>query len=432
MTTIKEPPRLLDDDQALPELKTVLRSADDDDPTPLQLAELGERLADIDPDRVPTLPALVATPLRKPNRTKWIALAAAVACLAIGSATVLMVASDRWGDDDEEMATLRLEPVNEGTNPPVSREAPLTQPAPPVPSVPPAPPFHQGERILRESPRQATTMASFDDVLDAYRSGDFDEARRLAQQRAASTNYEDERRKALSLDHRIGRFAKAWSRASWSQTRHKMNNLESALRLDRQISGGHYAPQIRSLLKQTYLDNADRTWRAKQFASSCQSGLRALKLDKTDSKARSAIKRCETKAREFYNVGQKLASNDLSRAKSYWRKVLNMVSRTNPYYGKAYSALNDAARSEDNVVEAGSKSASTSEALQQAKAAVLRGDQAGCIKALKGAPRTGGVVRTLWYCYYMSGNMEQACNLGKSYERFLNQHQKRAIMARCR
>lgn len=86
----------------------------------------------------------------------------------------------------------------------------------------------------------------------------------------------------------------------------------------------------------------------------------------------------------------------------------------------------------DHPIKKQAPTGSGTTALEQAKQAVLRGDQAGCIRALQGAPRTGSVVRALWYCYYNSGNIPQACNLGKSYERFLNPHQKQAVMARCR
>ena len=71
-------------------------------------------------------------------------------------------------------------------------------------------------------------------------------------------------------------------------------------------------------------------------------------------------------------------------------------------------------------------------ALERAKAAVIRGDQRGCINALENEPRTGSVVRALWYCYYNSGNIANACRLGLHYNQLLNSHQKQAVMARCR
>jgi len=71
-------------------------------------------------------------------------------------------------------------------------------------------------------------------------------------------------------------------------------------------------------------------------------------------------------------------------------------------------------------------------ALDLAKQAVISGDQMGCIRALQGAPKTGMVVRMLWYCYYNGGNIAQACAIGREYERHLNSHQKQAVLARCR
>ena len=63
---------------------------------------------------------------------------------------------------------------------------------------------------------------------------------------------------------------------------------------------------------------------------------------------------------------------------------------------------------------------------------MLRGDQAGCIRALQGAPKTAVVVRTLWYCYYSSGQINLACEHGKRYYQHLNLQQKQAVLARCR
>jgi len=87
-----------------------------------------------------------------------------------------------------------------------------------------------------------------------------------------------------------------------------------------------------------------RAWRAGQYATACQSALRALKLDPAASGASQVSDRCESKAREFFEEGENLQRTDVNQAKSYWRKVLNMVPRNNPYYAKAYSALNNAGR----------------------------------------------------------------------------------------
>lgn len=72
--------------------------------------------------------------------------------------------------------------------------------------------------------------------------------------------------------------------------------------------------------------------------------MRAQKIDRSSSVSGSMSKRCEAKAREYYEDGERARRSDLNKAKGYWRKVLNMVPRNNHWYSKAYSALNNAGR----------------------------------------------------------------------------------------
>lgn len=182
-------------------------------------------------------------------------------------------------------------------------------------------------------------------VLQMYKTNNFAGAVSRADELAASAPTEDERQKARSLSRQISRFATAWQGArSSSDPRQKMSQLEQALSLDNQISGGHFAQQIRPVLREVYVSNAQRAWRAGQYATACQSALRALKLDPAASGASQVSERCQAKAREFYEQGATLQRTDVNQAKSYWRKVLNMVPRNDPYYAKAYSALNNAGR----------------------------------------------------------------------------------------
>lgn len=73
---------------------------------------------------------------------------------------------------------------------------------------------------------------------------------------------------------------------------------------------------------------------------------------------------------------------------------------------------------------------SVEEAMSAARAAVVRNDQAACIRALIRAPRTNRVVTTLISCYQRSGNIGAACNLAQRYERYPAARQ--FSQARCR
>lgn len=207
--------------------------------------------------------------------------------------------------------------------------------APPRETAPP-------ERPVR-APTKGSS-AGLAQIVTLYKRGQFGPAADRARELAASGS-EAERAEARTLATRIDRFAKAWSGVqSGGSARQKMSYLETALRLDEQISGGHFGGSIRPKLRDTYVGNAQRAWRAGQYATACQSALRALKIDRTATEAAEISSRCDSKAQEYYEAGVAEQRSDLTAAKSYWRKVLNMVPRSSPWYSKAYTSLNNAGR----------------------------------------------------------------------------------------
>jgi pSer/pThr/pTyr-binding forkhead associated (FHA) protein/tetratricopeptide (TPR) repeat protein len=222
--------------------------------------------------------------------------------------------------------------------------SPRVTPAPgKVPSAPVRPP-PSGNTPPRPSPAPRSNSRGLNNALSAYKSGRFDQAIASARETAAATSNSSERQKARNMASQIERFSKAWNGAnSGGNAQQKLNYLESALRLDGQISGGHYAGKIRPKLLELHETNAQRAWRAGQYASACQSAMRAQKIGGSSASG-SMSQHCESKAREFFQQGEGLRASDINQAKSYWRKVLNMVPRDNPYYTKAYSALNNSGR----------------------------------------------------------------------------------------
>lgn len=282
----------------------------------------------------------------------------------------LTTEAERFAESDPELAlekvdrALKLHPTNspareiqERLNKTATASDPETPPeeGPTVaiaPTKPPhssgggsrRPPSNAGKRPQRPDRTPSKSSEAVSSILTQYKSGNFSGAIARAKELTASGS-EADRQKARSLERQISRFQAAWQGArSSGNPRQKMNHLEQALRLDRGISGGHFGPQIRPMLREEYVSNAQRAWRAGQYASACQSAMRALKLDRGAAGASSLMQKCETKARDFYNQGDRLRRSDLNQAKSYWRKVLNMVPRNNPYYAKAYQAVNNAGR----------------------------------------------------------------------------------------
>lgn len=225
----------------------------------------------------------------------------------------------------------------------------------PAKATPPRVAANRPPASQRPTPRERSTprpqrskrssSSALGSVLAHYKAGRFDAATRRAQELAASAGSSTDRAKARNMANQIGRFAKAWNGSkSTTNSRQKLSYLESALRLDRQISGGYYAGKIRPSLLKVYESNAQRAWRAGQYATACQNAIRASRIDRGSSVASSLSQRCESKAREFYTQGERLRRSDLNQAKSYWRKVLGMVPNNSATYRKAYEALNNAGR----------------------------------------------------------------------------------------
>ena len=289
------------------------------------------------------------------------------------AAALVVEAARLYGERDGEAARARLEqalelnpassearallsrlsgegPSSGGEEPaPVAALGPSSSPgsdSPPAPRIPSPPrPQPPDTRTTPSRPVKGAPSGGLSQVIAAYKRGQFDAAAEQAREVSASGVSEADRSKARTLVRSIDRFAKLWAGIrSGGSTRQQMSDLENALRLDQQISGGHYGGQIRPKLREAYEGNAQRAWRAGQYATACQSALRALKAEPGASTAASISERCTTKAREYYEEGQAAAGSDLTQAKAMWRKVLNMVPRSDPWYTKAYSALNNAGR----------------------------------------------------------------------------------------
>ncbi|MBI2892710.1 MAG: FHA domain-containing protein [Deltaproteobacteria bacterium] len=183
--------------------------------------------------------------------------------------------------------------------------------------------------------------ASNSRVLQLYRSGRFREAADAAAgiAESASGRAADQAR-ALSRD--VDRFSQAWSAAQAARGQPSaIRNLESALRLDRSISGGHYAAQIQPLLLAAHAQNATRAWQSGRYASACVSVQAALRIDSSSSAVSRMSRDCAAKARDLYEQAYAMRTSDPNRARELWRQVLQMVSRDNEYYGRAYERLNN-------------------------------------------------------------------------------------------
>jgi hypothetical protein len=204
-----------------------------------------------------------------------------------------------------------------------------------------APPVRETAPVRETTPPPRETVATNSKVLQLFKSGRFRDAADAATTLAESSSGAAADQ-ARSLARDIDRFSQAWSAAQTSgDLPTKIRNLESALRLDRAVTGGHYASQIQPLLVRAHADHASAAWRAGRFASACQSVEAALRLDARNDTATSMARDCAAKARQFYEEGFALRSSDPDRAHELWRQVIQMVPRDNEWYSRAYERLNN-------------------------------------------------------------------------------------------
>ncbi len=195
--------------------------------------------------------------------------------------------------------------------PPGPAAAPAPVPAPPVAAAPA--PVRNGKADIAQA-------------LAAYDKGLFQQA--TATLKAARGRAEDSGR-LQALAERIDRFADAYTEGKATLAGKRLDRAEAALsaalKLDQDING-HYAPEVRGLLGDTFRSRAAAAIQNADYGLAARSATRALTYRAEDDMARTILDKCLVMAQKLYDAAQadwKAGRKDDARQKA--RTVLEIV-----------------------------------------------------------------------------------------------------------
>jgi pSer/pThr/pTyr-binding forkhead associated (FHA) protein/tetratricopeptide (TPR) repeat protein len=199
--------------------------------------------------------------------------------------------------------------------------------APPAASAPSSAPARNGKADLAQA-------------LSAYDKGLFQQA--SATLRSTRIRGDDPAR-AQTLADRIDRFAVAYSEGKATLAGKRLDRAESALsaslRLDSDING-HYAPEIRMLLGDTFRSRAAAAIQNADYGLAAQSATKALSFRPEDDMARTILDKCLVMAQKVYDAAQadwKAGRKDEARLKA--RTVLDIVPKGHALEERASALL---------------------------------------------------------------------------------------------
>jgi tetratricopeptide (TPR) repeat protein len=177
-------------------------------------------------------------------------------------------------------------------------------------------------------------------VLRLYTNGDFLGASSTARSAASGAAHESDRRRYAQLASDIDKFAGYYGRIRASSDPSSVaRQMHSAITLDEQISGGHYAKQLKPTLLEVYLGGARAAWAEGRIPSACQKTRQALAIVPKNPAASAMAERCEKQAADMVRQAVQLEQSDVAKARTMYREVLTMVPQQSGAYTKAYSRL---------------------------------------------------------------------------------------------
>ena len=184
-------------------------------------------------------------------------------------------------------------------------------------------------------------------VLSLYRGGDITGAAQRA--RTGSESLPDADRTAMrALADRITRFADAYARVQRANySANVQTYMRRAIDLDNQISGGHYARQIRPRMLEALLGAARNAMGGSNPAAGCAAVVQVLGVDAGNAEAQRMLRTCEQRAREMLTQAQGMESGNPTGAAEIYRRIQSMLPAQNPLQREAYRRYNSLRRPVD-------------------------------------------------------------------------------------
>jgi tetratricopeptide (TPR) repeat protein len=124
-----------------------------------------------------------------------------------------------------------------------------------------------------------------------------------------------------------------------------MNAFRKALRLDRRVSGGMHSSYIKKQLAKVARAAAGSAFSSGRYAQAYRAVKTARSYGGDSAALRRILTQLDAKAKSFFSKGYVSRDSNLSKAKSYWRKVLRMVPSSSVWHKKAKWFLNNYGKS---------------------------------------------------------------------------------------
>lgn len=182
------------------------------------------------------------------------------------------------------------------------------------------------------------TKLDISKVLQLYNGGAFEQA--VAELRnAAETLKGDDANRARDLAERIERFASAYLEGKAALEAKRLDKAEQglilALRADREING-HYDPEIRSLLGDTYRSRAAAAMQETDYVAAAKNARRAISYKPNDQLAKGILDKCIAVAQGMLNAAiADLQAGRKDAARQKLKDVLDIVPPTHELSEKA-------------------------------------------------------------------------------------------------
>ncbi|MCC7540167.1 MAG: FHA domain-containing protein [Deltaproteobacteria bacterium] len=187
-----------------------------------------------------------------------------------------------------------------------------------------------GSPAAAATPTRGASGAGSSRALALYRSGNFDAAADAARSGGDTR-----------LAGRIEQFAGHWGRiqragGNWGSV---ARDLETAYRLDNQISGGTYGGRLRGPLVSYYVGQARTALGAGQYHTACPKVRAILGLDRGNGAARQMAQQCEQRATQLLSRASAMDRSNPAGARALYRQILLMVPSGTPIHQQAYQRI---------------------------------------------------------------------------------------------
>jgi len=174
---------------------------------------------------------------------------------------------------------------------------------------------------MRRGGGSATARARRE-VITLYERGQFGPAANLARQKASEFTDRADYQPLTQLADNIVAFERAYTQARRRNA--SASQINRAIRLDQNISGGHFAGQLRGGQIEASLRAANAAFSSNNYQGACRAIRNAFAADPQNASARRGRERCIQQGATLIARARRVERSDPREALSLYRQVVNI------------------------------------------------------------------------------------------------------------